>query len=116
LLLSDSSGYKQIELPNEAQYSPVYSLLVADLDNDGIEDMIAGGNQYAVKPQFGRYDASRGWFFKGALNEGKFTFHKGIDLNVKGQIRSIESVEVKGVKYILFAKYDDELEIYEIPD
>jgi enediyne biosynthesis protein E4 len=116
LLLSDSSGYKQIELPKEAQYSPVYSLLVADFDNDGIEDLMAGGNQYAVKPQFGRYDASRGWFFKGALNERKFTFHKGIDLNVKGQIRSIESVEVKGVKYILFAKYDDELEIYEIPD
>lgn len=115
LLLSDSSGYKQVELPCEAQYSPLHSLLVADFDNDGIEDLIAGGNQYLVKPQFGRYDASRGWFFKGAMNKGKFTFQKGIDLNVKGQIRSIEYIEVKGVKYILFAKYNDELEIYEIP-
>ncbi|MEO5600747.1 MAG: VCBS repeat-containing protein [Cyclobacteriaceae bacterium] len=115
LLLSDGDGFKQVELPLEIQYSPVYCLLVSDFDNDGITDIIAGGNQYQVKPQFGRYDASNGWFFKGAFNKNQFSFESGVDLNVKGQIRDIALVEVKGIKYILFAKYDDDLEMYTIP-
>ena len=114
LLLSDSSGYKRVDLPLEAQYSPIYSLLISDFDKDGVEDLIAGGNQYLVKPQFGRYDASNGWFFKGTLREGKFTLQGGIDLHVDGQIRDIEYVENKGTKYILFTKYDSDLEIFKI--
>jgi enediyne biosynthesis protein E4 len=114
LLLSGERGYSHIELPRGAQYSPIYSLLVSDLDKDGIQDLVAGGNQYNVKPQFGRQDASNGWFFKGNLNKGLFTFAPGRDLNVKGQIRDIEIVEVSGVKYILFTKHEDHLEIYKV--
>ncbi len=113
-LLSSANGFKLIDLPMEAQYSSIYGILVHDIDNDGIEDVIAGGNQYGVKPQFGRYDASGGWFFKGSLSKGKFEFLKGVDLNIKGQIRDIQYVEINGSKYILFAKYDDELEIFKI--
>ena len=114
LWLSGKKGYQRIELPSEAQYSSIYSLLVYDLDKDGIEDLLAGGNQYQVKPQFGRLDASSGWFFKGKFQNGLFSFDPGVDLNVKGQIRDIEFVEVNGIVYILFAKYDDDLEIYKI--
>jgi enediyne biosynthesis protein E4 len=114
LLLSNQKGYERIELPLEAQYSPIYSLLISDFDQDGVDDLIAGGNQYLMKPQFGRYDASSGWFFKGVIKNDRFTFDKGIALHVKGQIRDIECVEIKGTNYILFAKYDDELEIFKI--
>jgi enediyne biosynthesis protein E4 len=116
MLLSGPDGYYRIDLPREAQYSPIYALLIDDFDNDGILDLIAGGNQFQVKPQFGRYDASNGWFFKGTLNDGKFTFQPGQSLDVKGQIRSIELLEDKDTKFILFAKYDDELEVYKIRD
>jgi enediyne biosynthesis protein E4 len=114
LFLSSTKGYQRFDLPLEAQYAPIYSLLIDDFDKDGVKDLIAGGNQYQVKPQFGRYDASNCWFFKGVLSKGQFNFEHGIDLNVKGQIRGIETIEVKGIKYILFAKYDDDLEIYKI--
>jgi hypothetical protein len=114
LLLSSPDGYDIIKLPKEAQYSPLYALLLDDIDNDGVIDLLAGGNQYLVKPQFGRYDASHGWFFKGVFSDGKFTFLPGLDLNVKGQIRDIETVSVNGVKFVLFAKHDDELEIYKV--
>jgi enediyne biosynthesis protein E4 len=76
LLLSDSAGYKRIALPEEAQYSPMYGLLAVDFDNDGVEDLIAGGNQYEVKPQFGRYDASAGWFFRGTLQISNSHSHR----------------------------------------
>lgn len=114
LLLSDSVGYQRVTLPLEAQYAPIYALAIGDFDNDGIEDLIAGGNQYLVKPQFGRYDASSGWFFKGTRQGKSFAFSPGVDLNVKGQVRDIQVVEEKGVKYIFFAKYDDKLEIYRM--
>jgi hypothetical protein len=101
-------------LPIEGQYSPIYAMEVSDFDNDGINDLIAGGNQYQVKPQFGRYDASSAWFFKGVMNDGEFEFLRGRDLNVKGQIRDIEQININGEKYILFAKHDDDLEIFRI--
>lgn len=116
MLLSKANGYDIIELPLQAQFSSIYSLLIGDFDRDGIYDLIAGGNQYLVKPQFGRQDASHGWFFKGDMKENQFTFRQGENLHVSGQIRDIEFVEVKGTKFILFAKYDDELEIFKIPN
>jgi hypothetical protein len=114
VLMSGTTGYQVIDLPLEAQYAPIYSLLISDFDKDGIDDLIVGGNQFEVKPQFGSYNASSGWYFKGVLNEGNFTFQSGIDLKISGQIRDIEIVEVNGVKYVLFAKYDDELEIFKV--
>ncbi len=114
VLLSNPSGYTRMDLPQEAQYSSIYSLLATDIDEDGIIDVLAGGNQYEIKPQFGRLDASNGWFFKGSLVNGLYSLEPGIDLNVAGQIRDIEVLENNGTAYILFAKYDDELEIFEI--
>jgi enediyne biosynthesis protein E4 len=116
ILLSGLGGYQQVDLPLEAQYSPIYALLLNDLDNDGVIDLVAAGNQYQVKPQFGRQDASHAWFFKGVLKDGKFYFNQGQDLNVKGQVRDIELIEFDDDKFILFAKYDDELEIFKILD
>jgi hypothetical protein len=115
LLLSDEKSYNRIDLPLEGQYSPIYSLVVSDFDNDGIEDVIAGGNQYGVKPQFGRHDASHGWFFKGVINAGKFSLAPGTDLNVRGEIRDIEYININKTKYLFFAKYDNDLEVYKIP-
>lgn len=112
MLLSNDPGYSIINLPMEAQFAPIYSVFLLDID--GVENVLAGGNQYFVKPQFGSNDASNGWFFKGTMTDGKFNLQPGIDLNVKGQIRDIDYVDVKDEKYILFARYDDEREVYKV--
>jgi hypothetical protein len=114
MLISGSGGYQTVQLPAELQYSPLYALLLTDLDKDGVVDLIAGGNNYHVKPQFGRYDASSCWYFKGSLADGKYTLVAGQDLNVKGEVRDIEIVEYEGVRYLFFAKYDEELEVYKV--
>lgn len=114
LLVSNGEKYDGIRLPTEAQYSPIYAMCIVDIDEDGIYDLLVGGNNFQVKPQFGRFDASQGWFFKGVLENKNFSFEGGIDLNVKGQIRDIEYMEINGVRYVLFAKHDDDLEIYKI--
>lgn len=114
VLYSSPKGYKISELPQQAQYSPVYALLLQDVDSDGVIDLIAGGNQYQAKPQFGRYDASDCFFFKGFKNGDAFGFNEGRSLGIKGQVRDIQYIDLKNEKLILFAKYDDYLEVFKL--
>ena len=77
------------ELPQVAQFSPIYSLLLKDFDLDGDIDIIAGGNLYNAKPEIGRYDASFGLFLE---NDGKGKFEvpdSGYGFKIKGEVRSI---------------------------
>ncbi|MTI39603.1 VCBS repeat-containing protein [Fulvivirga lutimaris] len=113
LLLSTDNGYESINLPQQAQFAPVYALLIDDFDGDGILDLIAGGNQYNVKPQFGRFDASKGWYFKGENTDG-FRFQDGVPLNIAGQIRDIKKIDLGEVKYLVISKYGEAVEYYEI--
>ncbi len=56
------------ELPAEAQLAPVYAILAKDLDQDGIMDILLGGNLLEAKPEAGRHDASYGNWLKGTGN------------------------------------------------
>ena len=70
-MMNDGNGsFKIVPLPSEAQFSPVYAIDADDYDNDGICDIILGGNQYRAKPQTGIYAAGYGLFLKGN-NKGK---------------------------------------------
>jgi hypothetical protein len=113
MLLSTENGYELIDLPEQAQYAPIYALHIEDLDGDGVLDLVAGGNQYKVKPQFGRFDASNGWFFKGENKKG-FKFMNGVSLNIPGQIRDIESIDIEKKKYLVVTKYGEAVEYYEV--
>lgn len=101
LFLNENNNYKFYELPNEIQYSNVEAIEVVDVNNDGVLDMIFGGNQYLIKPQFGRQDASLGWLVLGA-NYGE-NFGKIEPLNTKGQIRDFHKVQIHNKTYILTA-------------
>ncbi len=114
LLISTSRGYSVVGLPKEAQFAPLYALKIVDINQDGVLDLLAGGNNYFVKPQFGRFDASSGWFFKGKLVDGVFSFENGIPLGVKGQIRDIETIQVGGQSFVFFSRYGDSLVGYRV--
>ena len=77
------------ELPQKAQFSPLYALYLKDFDKDGDLDIIAGGNLYNSKPEIGRYDASFGLFLE---NDGRGNFEvpdNGYGFKLKGEVRSI---------------------------
>ena len=100
-------------LPIEAQFSPIYGLLVEDLDADGQLDLLMGGNFYRSKPEVGMYDASYGLLLKGN-GRGDFEVLTPRDSGflVKGEIRDFLTLEVAGQPLILVARNNERLLVY----
>ena len=90
IFFRDGDRFIKGTLPPEIQYASVHAALSGDFDKDGVSDLIVGGNHFAVKPQFGRDDASRGWWIKGEKNKKGNIFQKAETLNWNGQIRNIK--------------------------
>ncbi|MBK8734513.1 MAG: VCBS repeat-containing protein [Saprospiraceae bacterium] len=74
LVFLSAGGQKQYSinyLPNEAQISPIYSMDTYDINKDGIEDLVLGGNYHNREVETSRSDASVGQFL---LNNGQGNF------------------------------------------
>ena len=116
VLMNDGHGvFKRLPLPLEAQFSPVYAIESGDFDEDGIADIFVGGNLYRVKPEVGRYDASRGLFLKGK-GDGSFeswpASRSGI--RIEGELRDFIVVRVGENNLLLGARNSDSLVAYII--
>ncbi len=94
------------KLPNEIQYAPVYAITSIDINKDGHLDLFFGGNQYLVKPQFGKYDGSLGWSLFGPYNEENLN-PEIIPLGIKGQVRGLNWVQNEN-ENILIAPINNE--------
>ena len=111
LFLNKNNTFKEIKLPSQIQYSNVEAIEVLDANNDGLNDIIFGGNQYLVKPQFGRQDASKGWIVYG---DKKQPFKTAKSLNINGQIRDFKTLRLNNKNYILTTINNSSLKFYEI--
>jgi hypothetical protein len=102
-------------LPASAQLSPMYGIAVEDFDGDGHSDILMGGNFHQAKPEVGIYDASYGTFLKGD-GKGNFTAlsSQQSGINIRGQVRNIQTIEIKGEKMVVFALNNDSLKILKI--
>jgi hypothetical protein len=67
-------------LPIEAQFAPVFGILINDYDEDGHLDILLTGNSNATETQTGWYDASIGLYLKG---DGKGSF-SSVHVNKSG--------------------------------
>jgi hypothetical protein len=55
-----NNNFKINVLPSKAQFSCINEIEFIDVNNDGFLDLIYGGNDYSLKPQFSQLDASFG--------------------------------------------------------
>jgi enediyne biosynthesis protein E4 len=106
--LNEGNGqFTLVRLPKEVQLSSVHAICITDLNNDNKPDLLMGGNQYAMMPQFGRLDASFGHVL---LNNGAGNFEwiepKQSGLQVKGAIKDIQQVQGKNNGYLLLRNND----------
>ena len=105
--------FKKIELPPEVQFSSVHDILLTDLDQDGLEDMVLGGNNYHVNTQLGRQDASKGFLLR---NKGNLDFELIRNkLYVNGAVKSINKLKVLDENYLIFGINNDQTQFVKYP-
>jgi hypothetical protein len=115
LFLNNGDGTFEInELPTIAQFSAVRDILVRDFNLDGKMDLVLVGNNYSVRPSYGRYDASFGWCLLGDTGHGyNALMPVESGLKIIGDARRILPIEVLGKHYLVAAVNNGNLQIFQ---
>jgi len=105
------------KLPPMIQLSSINAFHCMDLNDDGKVDIISGGNQFDFIPQLERLDASAGDLLINKGN-GNFTWMEpGLTgLNLRGQLRDIQELQVRQKDYLLFLQNDEYPVLYKVND
>jgi hypothetical protein len=111
LLSSNDSKFKELPLPIQVQYAPVYTITVLDYNKDGKDDLLLCGNNSYSKLRLGKWDANYGVLLRG---DGTGTFkyidqsHSGF--NLRGDVRSV----IKSNNTLLFGISEGGVEAYKL--
>ena len=108
-LILENQGNFQFEshiLPSQAQWSNVNYFYLEDFNEDGLMDILLGGNNFAIKPEMGIQSANPAKIFMG---KGKMSYEFVEDVFINGQIKEVEKI---GNKY-LFILNNDKALVYE---
>jgi hypothetical protein len=116
IFLNNGDGtFKVKKLPVEAQFSPVRDILVRDINEDEKPDLILAGNDYAVRPSLGRYDASFGWCLLADPSDCfKVLMPVQSGLKIKGDARKIRQIEIAGKPFLVAAVNNGELQVFNM--
>lgn len=72
VLVNDGGKFQFKPLPMQAQLSPIFGSVVADINGDSHLDILAVGNMFGAEVETNRYDASIGTVL---IGDGKLNFH-----------------------------------------
>ena len=114
IYINNNGKFNKISLPSEINYSPVFDIIHYQPSDKNITKLIFGGNQYLVKPQFGRYDSSKGWIIDVKKDEDKLSFTNLKSLNIEGQIRKFELIYLGKEKILITGINNKDVKFYEI--
>jgi hypothetical protein len=101
------------DLPQRAQFAPVFGMMAEDLNHDGKLDLVSVGNFYGTEVVVGRYDASIGSVL---LGDGKGGFTpvsvKESGFSVDGDAKALSRLESGKHSLILASQNADSLKIF----
>ncbi|MFV8440968.1 VCBS repeat-containing protein [Flavobacterium sp. LB2P44] len=109
IAINKGNGKFEIKmLPKEVQLSSVNTICTMDVNNDGIMDLILGGNQYEFKPQFSRLDANYGSVLLGN-KKGSFSWvpYNQSGFFIKGEVKQFKMIKDKNKKVSIIAVVND---------
>ena len=97
-------------LPIQAQFSPVYKIIVQDWNKDGHDDLLLLGNNDYPRLKMGKMDANFGTLL---LNDGKgnfrFVSNNEGGLLVAGDVKDAAIIHVKNDRYLFIGINNAEL-------
>ena len=99
IFINDKGKFKRISLPPEINYSTMYDIEIVEKNKRGVK-IVIGGNQYNIKPQFGRQDASKGYSLSIEISNDSISYSNLESLNIDGQIRKFEIFNLKDIKAV----------------
>lgn len=101
------------ELPVEAQYAPVFTISVMDIDGDGNLDFILGGNLNTTRLRLGMIDANFGQVY---LGDGKGEFStvdpRKTGLAFLGDVKNTAIIDLSHLKILLVGINNQGIEAY----
>jgi len=94
---------------NSVQFSPVNTLLIEDFNGDKHLDILMAGNNFGLRAEMGRNDASFGNFLQGD-GHGGFIDVPAVEsgLLLRGECRDLQIVELANGKKIIIAGMNNE--------
>ena len=103
-------------LPVQAQFAPIYGMLVADYNDDGNLDVLLAGNSYATEASTGRYDAMTGLLLAG---DGKGNFkpenNAATGFKADGDVKGLANLfAADGHQIILVGNNSGGMEAYQL--
>lgn len=113
-----NGSFSAYPLPRAAQVSSINGILARDIDQDGIIDLVVGGNLYGSEVETPRNDASIGLWLKGRLTNGTYScvavpaYTSGLQL--RGEVRDLVPILWKGKSSILVSKNQHYLQLLTV--
>ena len=111
ILENNSNKFTVHQLPIQAQWYPIYSITLADVNRDGKMDLVTGGNQTYSRIKFGAYGSGKGDVF---INNGNFNFellppHQS-GIKISGDIRNATLID----RHLIFGINDKQPLLYHL--
>ncbi|WP_299337806.1 VCBS repeat-containing protein [uncultured Psychroserpens sp.] len=111
----NGTSFNATSLHKDTQVSVLNDAVILDLDNDGKNDIISGGNFYGTDAEFGRYDASIGSVL---INEGNSQFKslasKKSGLSIGGNVQHIKPFTIGKTNYLLIVRNNEPVSLFEL--
>jgi hypothetical protein len=113
ILINNGKGeFEAKALPFEAQLTSYRDAVVINANNDNLPDLLLMGNYYGNNIEMGRYDADYGTLL---VNKGKgeFISEPMNGLSVKGQVRHIRKISIRGKTTLVLGCNNDSVKLIQ---
>lgn len=105
------SGFVGKSLPQVAQFAPIFNFLPKDVNDDGNLDLIAVGNSFDNKIEFGWTDAHHGLVLIGD-GKGNFTENSNTGFDAGGNAKRVKEITISGKKHYIVSNNHDKLQVF----
>ncbi|MBK5279467.1 MAG: VCBS repeat-containing protein [Bacteroidia bacterium] len=115
ILINEKGKFVIKKLPAEAQLSAINGIIVHDFDNDGVKDILLGGNKFDVEVETTPADASPGLLLKG-MGDLNFSCLKPYESGffVPYNVKDVQMIKVDNKWTVLVSVNNERLRTFSV--